>query len=216
MKNLDIYISEALVKKHLDTDHSKDFVDFDLLSKNLWCKYNLGATKETESGNYYAWAEPFSKKQFTWDNYEHNQLARNANYSYISKYNHTDKLTRIQDCDNAAKRIDPRFDIPVFNDFIELLNNNNVNNVRQTYNGVECLKIYLKDDPETCIYIPYAGYYEDNNKLTYDVIRLWCSDMQSNVANVANSFVKEKTYRYGNLEQTKKMCGLPIRPIIRG
>lgn len=50
MKQLNTYISEALIKKHVD---SIEYVDLGLKSGNLWAKYNYGAEDEFSAGDYF-------------------------------------------------------------------------------------------------------------------------------------------------------------------
>lgn len=48
----------------------------------LWASFNLGAGKEYEYGNYYAWGETMKKSTYTWENYVHASGAPNKLIKY--------------------------------------------------------------------------------------------------------------------------------------
>lgn len=63
MKNLkDIILEKLVINKNIKIH--KNFVDLDLPSKNLWCKYNFGCKKETEYGEYLTAKQAFAKKLY--------------------------------------------------------------------------------------------------------------------------------------------------------
>lgn len=47
-----------------------------------WASFNLGASKEYEYGNYYAWGETEPKEEYSWATYAH----ANGAYNKITKY----------------------------------------------------------------------------------------------------------------------------------
>ena len=53
--------------------------------KVLFASYNLGASKEYESGNYYAWGEINPKKRYNWDTYNYANGAENKLTKYCPK-----------------------------------------------------------------------------------------------------------------------------------
>ncbi len=46
------------------------YVDLDLPSGTMWATYNVGATKPTEYGDYFAWGETKPKKDYSWSTYK--------------------------------------------------------------------------------------------------------------------------------------------------
>ena len=89
-------------------DGSMEWVDLGLPSGLLWAKWNLGATKPEEYGNYYAWGETTPKKTYTWDTYLHcidGNSGEFTKYCYLPSYGYneyTDSLTVLQPIDDAA------------------------------------------------------------------------------------------------------------------
>lgn len=60
MKNLkDIIFEKLIINKN--TKINENYVDLDLPSKNLWCKYNFGCKKETDYGEYLTGKQAFTK-----------------------------------------------------------------------------------------------------------------------------------------------------------
>ncbi|MCQ2194044.1 MAG: fibrobacter succinogenes major paralogous domain-containing protein [Paludibacteraceae bacterium] len=47
-----------------------DYVDLGLPSGTKWATYNVGATKPTEYGDYFAWSETKPKAEYSWDTYK--------------------------------------------------------------------------------------------------------------------------------------------------
>ena len=74
-KDLDIYAQYKEIIKDTFTVSGEiaghGYVDFDLPSGTLWATYNVGATKPTEFGNYFAWGETEPKDVYDWNTYKY-------------------------------------------------------------------------------------------------------------------------------------------------
>ena len=51
-----------------------------------WASFNLGASKEYEYGNYYAWGETAPKNDYTWETYVHANGADNRLTKYCMQF----------------------------------------------------------------------------------------------------------------------------------
>lgn len=92
-------------------------VDLGLASGILWGKCNMGTTKPTELGDYYAWGETSTKKKYYSTNYKH----FNAKFEVL-KYNEKDGKTVLDLNDDAARaNIGAGYRIPTKEDWEELL-----------------------------------------------------------------------------------------------
>lgn len=92
-------------------------VDLGLASGLLWAKCNMGTTKPTELGDYYAWGETSTKKKYYSTNYKH----FNAKFEVL-KYNEKDGKTVLDLNDDAARaNIGAGYRIPTKEDWEELL-----------------------------------------------------------------------------------------------
>lgn len=96
-----------------------DCVDLGLASGLLWAKYNIGTTEPTQLGNYYAWGETSTKKEYYSTNYKH----FNAKYNIeVLKYNEKDGKEVLELEDDAARaNIGAGYRIPTKEDWEELL-----------------------------------------------------------------------------------------------
>ncbi|MBO4805108.1 MAG: hypothetical protein J5554_03625 [Paludibacteraceae bacterium] len=63
-----------------------DYVDLGLPSGTMWATYNVGATKPTELGDYFAWGETEPKKDYEWTSYKWCTVYENGNYDQFTKY----------------------------------------------------------------------------------------------------------------------------------
>ena len=95
-------------------------IDLGLPSGLLWAKSNMGTTNPTEIGDYYAWGETSTKKEYHGDNYKHYK----GSDLDIKKYNEKDWKTVLELEDDAARAIlGVGYRIPTQEDWEELLDN---------------------------------------------------------------------------------------------
>ena len=96
-----------------------DCVDLGLASGLLWAKYNIGTTEPTQLGNYYAWGETSTKKEYYSTNYKHFKAKYNIE---VLKYNEKDGKEVLELEDDAARaNIGAGYRIPTKEDWEELL-----------------------------------------------------------------------------------------------
>ena len=94
-------------------------VDLGLNSGLLWAKCNMGTTEPTEPGDYYAWGETSTKKEYYSNNYKHFKVKSNIE---VLKYNEKDGKTVLDLNDDAARaNIGAGYRIPTKEDWEELL-----------------------------------------------------------------------------------------------
>lgn len=94
-------------------------VDLGLASGLLWAKCNMGTTKPTEPGDYYAWGETSTKKEYYSDNYKHFKVDGGIK---VLKYNEKDgkEVLELED-DVANAYLGVGYRIPTKEDWEELL-----------------------------------------------------------------------------------------------
>ena len=91
-------------------------VDLGLASGVLWAKYNIGTTEPTQPGNYYAWGELSTKKEYYSTNYKH------FDKHGVIKYNEKDGKTVLDLEDDVARtNLGAGYRIPTKADWEELL-----------------------------------------------------------------------------------------------
>ena len=91
-------------------------VDLGLASGLLWAKCNIGTTEPTQPGNYYAWGELSTKKEYYSTNYKH--FGKHG----VIKYNEKDGKTVLELGDDVARtNLGAGYRIPTKADWEELL-----------------------------------------------------------------------------------------------
>lgn len=78
-------------------EDNHDYIDLGL--SKLWATKNIGATSETGKGDYYAWGEVASKKNYSWATYEWG-IGSETELTSITKYN--TKGSQFTSSDDAA------------------------------------------------------------------------------------------------------------------
>ena len=79
------------------TPDDVEAVDLGLSVK--WANMNVGATKESGFGTYFAWGEVKPKKYYSWGTYSWSH----KDTSFLIKYSNTDKRTQLVLADDAAR-----------------------------------------------------------------------------------------------------------------
>lgn len=98
---------------------SHEYVNLELPSGNKWATMNIGATKATEKGSYFAWGEVAPKANYSWGTYEWGSSA-----TAVTKYNSSDSKTTLDITDDAAAvNWGAKWVMPTEDDWSELLNN---------------------------------------------------------------------------------------------
>ena len=94
-------------------------VDLGLDSGLLWAKCNMGTTDPKQPGDYYAWGETSTKKEYYSDNYKHFKVKSNIE---VLKYNEKDGKEVLELEDDAANAyLGVGYRIPTKEDWKELL-----------------------------------------------------------------------------------------------
>lgn len=154
--------------------------------KLKWASFNLGASKEYEFGNYYAWGETEPKEDYSWGTYKY----ANGYNDKLTKYcvpfaadrwdvagMPPDNLTKLLPSDDAAHvNLGGKWRMPTVEEWdalVALRNNENFkfewympiddngNEIIGANNAVTyCLKISMKNPPYNYILLPAARYRE--------------------------------------------------------
>ena len=104
-KNDDAISIDNYVQPVSGTQNGYDFVDLGLFA--YWATMNVGATNIEDCGNYYAWGEIETKKQYSWATYKYSGNAQSTitKYCLNSKYGQVDGLTTLEAGDDAALQV---------------------------------------------------------------------------------------------------------------
>lgn len=199
-----------------------EFVDLGLSVE--WAKWNVGATSETECGDYYSWGETELKSNYDWSTYKYAKGANNKltkyclNNSYQSQYwggdGDPDNLTLIQPIDDAANiRYGENWRIPTVSELgeLEALQSKWVTN----YKGVQGLngRVFTGTNGNT-LFIPAAGYKSIESTSRFGTHGyLWSSRLETNMSPAfSETFIINSTNGY-NQEPLERAVGVNIRPV---
>ena len=139
-----------------------EWVDFDLPSKTLWAKCNVGAKNETDYGSYFQWGDIINKTNAdcSWSTYKH----CNGSSTTLTKYTATDNKTTLDPEDDAVSQfMGSNWRMPTKDEFAELCNNTTKERITN-YNGsgVNGWKFTHQTDSSKYIFIPASGARSDS------------------------------------------------------
>jgi hypothetical protein len=83
-----------------DNSRSEDIVEaVDLGLSVRWANMNVGATKISGYGTYFAWGETAPKDYYSWNTYAWSK----GDSQFLTKYSTTDRRTQLAPVDDAAQ-----------------------------------------------------------------------------------------------------------------
>ena len=154
-----------------ETPSTMEYVDLGLPSGLKWAKCNLGASKPSDYGDYYAWGETAPKADYTWATYKWMQAGQ-SDWKYITKYTFADgktggiwydsdgnfigdNLTTLRPADDAAtQQLGSPWRMPTVDEQKEL-----ITKCTWTWTTQDGVNGYQVDGPNgNAIFLPAAGY----------------------------------------------------------
>ena len=145
-----------------------EYVDLGLPSGLKWAKYNVGATSETDYGDYFMWGSvtPNTADECTWANAPFNDGNTSYNEVYFNSVKDTVCPNGIlaKEYDTATQIMGSDWRMPTEAEFQELLSGT-TNEWITNYNGtgINGRKFTSKTDTSKYIFIPAAGFCSDSS-----------------------------------------------------
>ena len=184
----------------------------------FWAKYNLGASKPEECGNYYAWGETKPKTTYSLDNYKWCSSSRDTTYTKFcpadlpSRWGgegKPDGLTSLRNSleDDAARAaLGGGWRIPSPEEW-QLLKQQ----CTWVWTNVNGIKGYIVSSPNgNSIFLPAAGWMW-NRKEDVDTYGYYLSSALAITANSAKCIRIQKSGIYDH--NCYRFYGIPIRPV---
>lgn len=172
----------------IDTDY--EFVDLGLPSGTLWAKCNIGATVETDYGNYYMYGK--GATQYV-----------NGDTPYAGTEN-----PLAAEADTATQVMGEGWHMPTKAQFEELFDE--TNKKFTSINGVRGVKFTNKTDATKYIFIPASGFIENGEtKTAGEQSFCWTSTPR----NSANAYRMLYSNARGIISDTARTIGIPVRPV---
>lgn len=167
----------------------------DLGCSVYWRNRNIGASKGSDAGEFYAWGETEPKSSYLRDNYRN---WNGTDYKYKDLYNNDVAK------DAAAQLPGGVWRMPTKAEVEELISKCTVR--ESTVNGKACYIVASKANPDIDIVLPKCGV--SNSESTY----YWCSTFGSDRPD-ALSLTKMGSTPTLNVSSYDGWSGLPIRPV---
>jgi hypothetical protein len=185
------------------TAQAQDYVDLGLPSGTKWATKNLGASKPSDYGDYYAWGETELKTEYTWATYkwgtEDNQ----------TKYNATDGKTTLDPEDDAATvKLGSSWRMPTDDEAKELQDN-----CTWTWTTLDGINGYEVKGPNgNSIFLPAAGY-RIGSKLY--AAGIWGDYWSSSLCAADSNYARDLRFYSGVLGRSTphRYYGNTVRPV---
>ena len=202
-----------------------EWVDLGLPSGNKWATCNLGATKPTQYGDYYAWGEMepryngkstrrISPKRWRQDAHGYSQSNYERNQKYGNNlFNKKDDILVLDlDDDAVHTKYGGLWSMPTIEDWVELENNCDFRwALRHLVRGV----LVTSRINGNTIFLPAAGYRSDTNILGLGRLgNYWSSSLKYVASDQAWSLYFKSNVKHDN-HLNDLYEGLPIRPVYR-
>ena len=188
-----------------------------------WATMNIGASKPSEYGLYFAWGDTQGytaeqvgsgegQKYFGWADYKHGNDTSSPDATGMTKYNATDGLTTLEAVDDAAvANWGGSWRMPTAAEFQALgaAVNTKWTQVNNVY-GILCTD---KKDSSKTLFFPAAGYCEDGSVLGVgEYGSYWSSSLEINGEQDAYFFIISSDgvfwVSYG------RCFGFAVRPVV--
>lgn len=175
-----------------------------------WASCNVGATKSSDFGEYYAWGETASKGTYTWENY----LWCNGASDALTKYNSNssqgfvDNKQVLEEADDVATVLyGSGWRMPTNTEFSELCTHCSYRYINR--DGVWGILFSRNDE---AIFLPFSGFKAESDLRALGERGLyWCKN-SPDYNSTSAFFYQLFTYTY-NPQTASRTQGFSIRPV---
>ena len=194
-------------------------IDLGLPSGTKWACCNVGASRPTAYGDYYAWGEIATKTNYDWSTYKwgkaENQLTKYCNDPYWGKNGHTDNKTTLDPEDDVAHvKWGGQWRMPTKEQMEELYNNTKEKWI-ENYKGTGVDGYLFTATNGKSIFLPAAGY-RNGTSLYYagSYGYFWASSLYSYYPNDAYGLYFDSGYMFvGSYYDSYRYYGRTVRPV---
>jgi hypothetical protein len=205
---------------------AQDYVDLGLPSGIKWATKNLGASKPSDYGDYYAWGETEPKEKYIWATYKWMQTGQSG-WTHITKYTVGDRQTKgiwydsdgtfigdgkttLEAADDAATaKLGSPWRMPTSDEIRELLDNCTWTWTTQDgKNGYE-----VKGTNGNSIFLPAAGY-RPSSELNFAGSwgSFWSSSLSGDSGNALGLYFNSGAHDWGASYRNVGFSVRPVRP----
>lgn len=184
-----------------------------------WASWNIGAGKEEDYGEYYAWGETSPKDSYVFSTYSFWESGTSVDDYKFNKYNANDKKTVLDLSDDAARaNWGSSWRMPTIEEWEELKDDSKCTWVwKNDYNGTG-VNGYLVTSNKTkkTIFLPAAGYkgYTSFDIYSLGQLYYWSSTLYTEKLYEAREFWCTETYK-STSSTGYRSGGHTIRPVTK-
>ena len=209
-----------------ETPSTMEYVDLGLPSGLKWAKCNLGASKPSDYGDYYAWGETAPKADYDWATYKWMQAGK-SDEKHITKYTYADGETggiwydssgtfigdgkTVLDAadDAATANLGSPWRMPTADEIKEL-----IDNCTWTWTTQDGVKGHQVDGPNgNAIFLPAAGLRLDSGfHFAGGQGNYWSSSLYPDISKDARSLFLNSSGRH-ELHYYNRSIGFSVRPV---
>lgn len=193
-----------------------DYIDLGLPSGRLWAAYNVGATKISELGDYFSWAEVTPKNEYSWWNlnyfdYDNSQFTK---YCSTSRKGVIDNITTLESQDDVATVFwGDEWRMPTVEEIKELFENCNWR-WTDDYEGMDIAGyVGVSKLNNNTIFFPAAGDFEGLTLLPGGMGCYWTSSLIKEYNEYAYSFFFNKNTSYIG-DDMYRFIGASVRAVV--
>ena len=177
-----------------------------------WANMNVGATKASGYGKYFAWGETNTKEYYSWKTYAWSR----GDSQFLTKYSQTDGRVQLALSDDAARaQWGGDWRMPTAEEFEELVNPDNCKWEWTNKDGVNGYKVTGKKTGNS-IFLPITGARFFADVRFRGILGLyWTSTLYPGNTNKAWCLkfnFEEVDIDYGNLS-SNRFSGRPVRAV---
>ena len=212
---LDSTKNEIIYRGGVINANGHSYVDLGLPSGTLWATMNVGATSETDYGDYFMWGSttPNTDTPCDWEHAPFNNGSSSYNETYFNSVKDDVCPNGIlaKKYDAAAQIMGGNWRMPTNADFRELYKN--TTNRWVTINGVDGIKFTSKTDTSKYIFIPAS--LERSVFSTYvtgPMYSIWSSSLDPSFPSYAEVLYFD-SYTIRTAGGNSRSYGLPVRGV---
>ena len=198
------------------------YVDLGLPSGLKWATMNIGATSETEVGDYFMWGSttPNTNTSCNWTKAPFNNGLTNYNSYYFNSVKDTVCPNGIlaKEYDAAAQIMSGDWRMPTRAEVQELINNTNSERAENFKgSGVNGYKFTSKKDTSKYIFIPFSGYRSGSSFSERSTLgSAWSSSLSTSDLSYAWDLeIDTESSPAVDLSQIYRWFGQPVRGVFK-
>lgn len=188
------------------------YVDLGLPSGTKWATYNVGASKLTDIGGYFAWGETKPKESFdySWTTYKWGSYNSLSKYCTDATCGNVDNVTELDAADDAATaNWGADWSMPTADDLRELIDGCDWISVKNFFGSGLDGRVGISKTNANFIFFPAAGCYT-NSELVAGSCFYWTKSLSADFSYSADNFY---FFNFIEVDYLTRCRGLNVRAV---